>query len=132
MWANRNSGDRVFRSGEIKLVGAVKGDNSDSRRGSGGAGGGMRVRFLGRGIVLETVSDGEVSEGVCGLSLSCLGFDFMGFSSMGIFFAGALFKYFNKEGEVTLVLLCVFMCVARPPAFLHSFPHFPQIYFNDI
>jgi len=40
MWAKRNSGDFLSKSGEVKLAGAMKGDNSESRRGSGGAGGG--------------------------------------------------------------------------------------------
>ena len=91
----------------------MKGDNSESRRGSGGAGGGM-----GEGT-LEDVDD---------LNLTCLGFDFMGFNSIGIFFAGVLFRNFSKDGEATLFFLCVLICVARPPEFLHDFPHFPKIY----
>ena len=119
--------DFLSKSGEVKLAGAMKGDNSESRRGSGGAGGGIG-RFLGGRISFEGASDDEILEGVDDLNLTCLGFDFMGFNSIGIFFAGVLFRNFNKDGEATLFFLCVFICVARPPAFLHDFPHFPQIY----
>ena len=41
MWANRNSGDFLSKSGEVKFAGAMKGDNSESRRESGGAGLGL-------------------------------------------------------------------------------------------
>ena len=105
----------------------MKGDNSESRRGSGGAGGGMG-RFLGGRIFFVGTSGEGTLEGVDDLNLTCLGFDFMGFNSIGIFFAGVLFRNFSKDGEATLFFLCVFICVARPPAFLHDFPHFPQIY----
>ena len=37
MWANRNSGDFLSKSGEVKLARAIKGDISESRRRSGGA-----------------------------------------------------------------------------------------------
>ena len=108
----------------------MKGDNFDLRRGSG-AGGGIG-RFLGGRILLEGKSGREILEGVNDFNLTCLGFDFMGFNSIGIFFAGFLFRNIYKDGEATLFFLCVFICVARPPAFLHDFPHFPQIYCNDI
>ena len=93
----------------------------------GGAGGGIG-RFLGGRSSFEGASDDEILEGVDDLNLTCLGFDFMGFNSIGIFFAGVLFRNFSKDGEATLLFLCVFICVARPPASLHDFPHFPQLY----
>ena len=127
MWANRDSGDFLSKSGEVKLAGAMKGDNSESRRGSGGASGGMGRFWGGRIFFVGTLGEGTL-EGVDDLNLTCLGFDFMGFNSIGIFFAGILFRNFSKDGESTLFFLCVFICVARPPAFLHDFPHFPQIY----
>ena len=105
----------------------MKGDNSESRRGSGGAGGGMG-RFLGgRIFFVETSGEGTL-EDVDDLNFTCLGFDFMGFNSIGIFFAGVFFRNFSKDGEATLFFLCVLICVARPPEFLHDFPHFPKIY----
>ena len=86
-------------------------------------------RILGDRILFEGTSGEEILEGVTDdLNLTCFGFDFMGFNSIGIFFAGVLFRNFNKDREATLFSLCVFICVARPPAFLHDFPHFPQIY----
>ena len=127
MWANRNSGDFLSKSGEVKLARAMKGDNSESRRESGGAGGGMG-RFLGGRIFFIGTSGEGTLEGVDDLNLTCLGFDFMGFNSIGIFFAGVLFRNFSKDGEATLFFLCVLICVPRPPEFLHDFPHFPQIY----
>ena len=105
----------------------MKGDNSELRRGSGGVGEGVG-RFFGGRILFEGISEEEILEDVDDLNLTCLGFDFMGFNSIGIFFAGVLFRNFNKDGEATLVFLCVFICVARPPAFLHDFQYFPQIY----
>ena len=104
----------------------MTGDNSESRGGSGGAGGGIGPFLGGRIFFVGTLED------VNDLNLTCLGFDFMGFNSIGIFFAGVFFRNFSKDGEATLFFLCVFICVARPPAFLHDFPHFPQIYCNDI
>ena len=76
----------------------------------------------------EGESGEGILEGVDDLNFTCLGFDFIGFNSIGIFFPGVLLRNFNRDGEVTLFFLCVFICVARPPAFLHDFPHFPQIY----
>ena len=105
----------------------MKVDNSKLRRGNSDAGGGID-RLLGGRILFEGTSDEEIVKGVDDLNLTCLGFDLMGFNSIGIFFAGFLFRNFNKDGEATLFFLCVFICVARPPAFLHDFPHFPQIY----
>ena len=93
----------------------MKGDNSESRRGSGGAGGGMG-RFLGGRIFFVGTSGEGTLEGVDD------------FNSIGIFFAGVLFRNFSKDGEATLFFLCVLICVARPPEFLHDFPHFPKIY----
>ena len=85
-------------------------------------------RFLGdRIFVVGTSVEGTLG-GVDDLNLTCLGFDFMGFNSIGIFFAGVLFRNFSKDGEATLFFLCVLICVARPPEFLHDFPHFPKIY----
>ena len=52
----------------------MKGDNSESRRGSGGAGGGMG-RFLGGTTVFEGTSGEETLDGVDDLNLTCLGFD---------------------------------------------------------
>ena len=63
MWANRNSGDFLSKSGEVKLAGAMKGDHSESRRGSGGAGGGMG-RFLGGRISFVGTSGEGTLEGV--------------------------------------------------------------------
>ena len=77
MWAKRNSGDFLSKSGEIKLAGAMKGDNSESRRRSGGTGGGMG-RFLGGRILFEGKSGEEILDGVDDLNLTCLGFDLMG------------------------------------------------------
>ena len=89
-------------------------------------------RFLGgRIFFVGTLGEGTL-EDVDDLNLNCLGFDFMGSNSIGIFCAVVLFRSFSKDGEATLFFLCVFICVARPPAFLHDFPHFPQIYCNDI
>ena len=105
----------------------MKGDNSESRRGSGGAGGGMG-RFLGgRIFFVETSGEGTL-EDVDDLNWTCLGFDFMGFNSIGILFAGVLFRNFSKDGKATLFFLGVFICVARSPAFLPDFPYFLQIY----
>ena len=84
MWAKRNSGDFLSKSGEVKLAGAMKGDNSESRRGNGGAGGGMG-RFLGGRILFEGTSGEEILDGVDDLNLTCLGFDSMGFNSIRIF-----------------------------------------------
>ena len=102
----------------------MKGDNSELRRGSVG---GKIGRFLGGRILFEGTSGEEILEGVDDLNSICLDFDFMGFNSIGIFFAGVRFRNFNKDGEATL-FLCVFIYVARPPAFLHDSPQFPQIY----
>ena len=96
MWANKNSGDLLSKSEEVKLAGAMKGDNSESRRGNGGAGGGMG-RFLGGRILFEETSGEEILDGVDDLNLTCLGFDSMGCNSIRIFFAGALFRKFNKD-----------------------------------
>ena len=76
----------------------MKGDNSESRRGNGGAGGGMG-RFLGGRILFEGTSGEEILDGVDDLNLTCLDFDSMGFNSIPvrIFFAGALFRKFNKD-----------------------------------
>ena len=74
----------------------MKGDNSELRRVSGGVGRGI-CRFLGGRILFEGTSGEEILEGVDDLNLTCLGFDFMGFNSIGIFFAGALFRNFNKD-----------------------------------
>ena len=49
----------------------MKGDNSESRRGSGGGMG----RFLGGTIVFEGTSGEETLDGVDDLNLTCLGFD---------------------------------------------------------
>jgi len=86
----------------------MKGDNSESRRGSGGAGGGMD-RFLGGRIFFVGTSGEGTLEDVDDLNLTCLGFDFMGFNSIGIFFAGVFFRNFNRDGEVTVFFLCVFI-----------------------
>ena len=83
---------------------------------------------MGGRILFEGTSGEDIVEGVDDWNLTCLGFDLMGFNSIGIFFAGFLFRNFNKDGEATLFFLCVFICVARPPAFLHGFPHFQEIY----
>ena len=85
-------------------------------------------RILGSRILFEGSSGEDILEDVDDLNLTCLGFDFMGFNSIGIFFAGVLFRNFNKDGEATLFFLGVFICVTRPPALLHDFPYFPQIY----
>ena len=63
MWANRNSEDFLSKSGEVKLARAMKGDNSESRRGSGGAGGGMGLFSGGRIFFVETSGEGTL-EGV--------------------------------------------------------------------
>ena len=84
------------------------------------------TRFLGGGILFEGTSGEEIQEGVDDLSLTFLGLDFIGFNSIEIFFAGVLFKNFNKDGEATVFFLCVFICFARPAAYSHDFPHFPQ------
>ena len=90
MWANRNSEDFLSKSGEVKLARAMKGDNSESRRESGGAGGWMG-RFLGDRIFFIGTSGEGTLEGVDDLNLTCLGFDFMVFNSIEIFFAGQEF-----------------------------------------
>ena len=74
----------------------MKGDNFESRRGNGGAGGGMG-RFLGGRISFEGTSGEEILDGVDDLNLTCLRFDSMGFNSIRIFFAGALFRKFKKD-----------------------------------
>ena len=84
--------------------------------------------FLGWVTFFEGESGEGILEGVDDLNFTCLGFDYIDFNSIGIFFAGVLFRNFSKDGEVTLFFLFVFICVARPPAFLHGFSHFPQIY----
>ena len=75
----------------------MKGDNSESRRGSGGAGGGMG-RFLGGRIFFVGTSGEGSLEGVDDLNLTCLGFDF-----------GVLFKNFSKDVKAILFFLRVFI-----------------------
>ena len=53
-------------------------------------------RFLGGRIRFEGTLEIEILEGVGGLSLSCLSFDFMGFTSIRILFAGLLFKNIKR------------------------------------
>ena len=108
MWANRNSGDFLSKSGEVKLARAMKGDNSESRRESGGAGGRMG-RFLGGRIFFIGASGEGTLEGVDDLNLTCLGFDFMDFNSIEIFFAGVLFRNFSKDVKAILFFLRVFI-----------------------
>ena len=57
---------------------------------------GEQVAFWVR-ILFEGISTEEILEDVDNLNLTCLGFDSMGFNSIGIFFAGALFRNFNKD-----------------------------------
>ena len=54
-------------------------------------------RFLGGRISFEGTSGEEILDGVDDLNLTCLGFDSMGFNSIRIFFAGAVFRKFNKD-----------------------------------
>ena len=53
--------------------------------------------FLGGRILFEGTSGEEILDGVDDLNLTCLGFDLIDFNSIGIFFAGALFRNFNKD-----------------------------------